>query len=144
MSDFAFAAVIGIVVFVFGAIGPPSSADLAGAFHHRRAPKDLIGAMAGLLTLLSALVLGRLIWTAYGVYPSQNVATRRSRPRSCNSISPWPIMGQMHAPGTRNCGRTSPASWQVWGEDRGAEEFVAENFTAAMDSCATRRVGFKL
>ncbi len=32
--------------------------------------------MAGLLTLLSALVLRLLIWTAYGIYSSRNVATQ--------------------------------------------------------------------
>ena len=36
--------------------------------------KDMIGAVAGLLTLLSALVLGLLIWTAHGVYSGQNTA----------------------------------------------------------------------
>ena len=36
--------------------------------------KDMIGAVVGLLTLLSALVLGLLIWTAYGVYAGQNAA----------------------------------------------------------------------
>ena len=34
----------------------------------------MVGAVVGLLTLLSALVLGLLIWTAYGVYSGQNVA----------------------------------------------------------------------
>jgi hypothetical protein len=34
----------------------------------------MVGAVVGLLTLLSALVLGLLIWTAYGVYGGQNVA----------------------------------------------------------------------
>ena len=37
-------------------------------------PRDMIGAVVGLLTLLVALVLGLLIWTAYGVYASQNAA----------------------------------------------------------------------
>jgi len=34
----------------------------------------MIGAVAGLLTLLSALTMGLLIWTAYGVYAGQNAA----------------------------------------------------------------------
>jgi hypothetical protein len=34
----------------------------------------VIGAVLGLLTLLSALVLGLLIWTAHGVYSAQNSA----------------------------------------------------------------------
>ena len=36
----------------------------------------MIGAVVGLLTLLSALVLGLLIWTAYGVYSGQNIAVQ--------------------------------------------------------------------
>jgi hypothetical protein len=34
----------------------------------------MIGAVVGLFTLLSALVLGLLIWTAYGVYAGQSIA----------------------------------------------------------------------
>jgi hypothetical protein len=37
-------------------------------------PRDMIGAFVGLLTLLSALTMGLLIWTAYGVYAGQNIA----------------------------------------------------------------------
>ena len=40
--------------------------------------RDMIGAVGGLLTLLSALVLGVLIWTAYGIYSAQNVAIQNS------------------------------------------------------------------
>src|ERR1700684_3736746 len=40
------------------------------------AARDMIGAVVGLLALLSALVLGLLIWTAYGVYSGQNLAVQ--------------------------------------------------------------------
>jgi hypothetical protein len=36
----------------------------------------MIGAGVGLLTLLSALALGLLIWTSYGVYAGQNMTTQ--------------------------------------------------------------------
>jgi hypothetical protein len=36
------------------------------------APRDAVASVVGLLTLLSALVLGLLTWTAYGVYSNQN------------------------------------------------------------------------
>jgi hypothetical protein len=39
-------------------------------------PRDMIGAVVGLLTLLSALVFGLLIWTAYGVYSRQNIGVQ--------------------------------------------------------------------
>jgi hypothetical protein len=60
-------AIIGIVVFVGGMRGLvlqrflPESLLIGG-------PKEMIGAVVGLLTLLCALVMGLLIWTAYGVY----------------------------------------------------------------------------
>ena len=40
--------------------------------HTTGGSRDMIGAIAGLLTLLCALVTGLLIWTAYGVYSGQN------------------------------------------------------------------------
>lgn len=38
--------------------------------------RDMTGAIGGLLTLLTALVLGLLIWTSYGVYSSQTATVR--------------------------------------------------------------------
>ena len=38
--------------------------------------RDMIGAVSGLLTLLLALVLGLLIWTAFGVYTAQKGAVQ--------------------------------------------------------------------
>jgi len=57
MQDETFALTIALVVFVFGAIGLLLQRVLPERFT-TGAPKDLIGATAGLLTLLSALVLG--------------------------------------------------------------------------------------
>src|SRR5271157_5811473 len=73
MNPEKFAFTVGIAVFVGGSIG---------LLLHRLLPekhligggKDMVGAVVGLFTLLSALVLGLLIWTAYGVYSGQNVA----------------------------------------------------------------------
>ncbi len=39
-------------------------------------PRDMIGAVSGLLTLLLALVLGLQIWTAFGVYSAQKAAVQ--------------------------------------------------------------------
>jgi hypothetical protein len=38
--------------------------------------RDMTGAVGGLLTLLTALVLGLLIWTAYGVFSTQTAVVR--------------------------------------------------------------------
>jgi hypothetical protein len=57
---------------------------IAGLALHRLLPeqvmagalRDMTGAVGGLLSLLTALVLGLLIWTAYGVYSGQATAVR--------------------------------------------------------------------
>jgi hypothetical protein len=36
--------------------------------------RDMVGAVTGLVTLLLALVLGLLIWTAFGVYSAQKAS----------------------------------------------------------------------
>jgi Protein of unknown function (DUF4239) len=75
MNPLFLAAIIGAVVLVSGILGLvlqrvlPDSCTTGGA-------RDMIGAVAGLLTLLSALVLGLLIWTAYGVYSGQSLAVQ--------------------------------------------------------------------
>ena len=61
-----FACLIALAVFAGGAIGLILQRLLPDEFT-TGGPRDMIGAVVGLLTLLSALVLGLLIWTAYGV-----------------------------------------------------------------------------
>jgi hypothetical protein len=39
-------------------------------------PKEMTGAVVGLMTLLLALVLGLLIWTAYGVFSTQKASVQ--------------------------------------------------------------------
>ncbi len=73
MSPEKFAVCVGLAVFAAGAVGLilqrllPDTFTIGG-------PRDMIGAVVGLLTLLSALTMGLLIWTAYGVYAGQNTA----------------------------------------------------------------------
>ena len=64
---------MGLVIFAGGAVGLILQRLLPETFTSG-GPRDMIGAVVGLLTLLSALVLGLLIWTAYGVFAGQNVA----------------------------------------------------------------------
>ena len=73
MNPEKFALVVGIAVFVGGSLGLVLH-RIVPEKHLTGGSKDMIGAVAGLLTLLSALVLGLLIWTAYGVYAGQNTA----------------------------------------------------------------------
>ena len=70
MFSIEFAVVVAAAMFASG---------VAGLFLQRLLPehhtadrsRDMIGGVVGLLTLLLALVLGLLIWTAYGVFTTQ-------------------------------------------------------------------------
>src|SRR5208282_5916950 len=73
MNPEKFALAVGAVVFVGGSLGLILHRVLPEK-HVSGGAKDMIGAVVGLLTLLSALVLGLLIWTSYGVYAGQNAA----------------------------------------------------------------------
>ncbi len=70
MGSLTLAAIVFAVVFVGGAIGLELQRRLPESFT-TGGPRDMTGAVVGLMTLLVALVLGLLIWTAYGVYSSQ-------------------------------------------------------------------------
>ena len=70
-----FACLAALAVFAGGAVGLILERLLPDDFT-TGGPRDMIGAVVGLLTLLSALVLGLLIWTAYGVYNGQNLAVQ--------------------------------------------------------------------
>ena len=48
--------------------------------------RDIIGGVVGLLTLLLALVLGLLIWTAYGVTNTQKAELQLLSARASNLI----------------------------------------------------------
>ena len=75
MSPEKFAFGVAIAVFAGGTIGLILQRFLPEHFT-TGGPRDMIGAVVGLFTLLSALVLGLLIWTAYGVYSGQNTAVQ--------------------------------------------------------------------
>ncbi|HXT07102.1 MAG TPA: hypothetical protein VN715_09220 [Roseiarcus sp.] len=70
MNSIWLAALVAVVVFAAGMIGHeiqrriPESWTTGG-------PRDALGAVSGLFGLLLALVLGLLIWTAFGVYSTQ-------------------------------------------------------------------------
>ena len=102
MSTEIFALAVGGAVLAGGSLGLILHRILPEK-HITGGAKDMIGAVVGLLTLLSALVLGLLIWTAYGVYAGQNVAMGLLPQRYCNSTSPWPTTGPRRTTPERNC-----------------------------------------
>ena len=75
MGSLALGAIVFAVVFVGGAIGLELQRALPESYTTGGA-RDMTGAVVGLMTLLLALVLGLLIWTAYGVYSTQRAAVQ--------------------------------------------------------------------
>jgi hypothetical protein len=69
---FSIAVAVGAAVLMFasGVLGLYLQKLLA-EHHTSDRSRDMIGGVVGLLTLLLALVLGLLIWTAYGVFTTQ-------------------------------------------------------------------------
>lgn len=70
MNSLTIAAVVGVLIAVSGMAGLTLQRLLPEG-HTAERSRDMIGGVVGLLTLLLALVLGLLIWTAYGVFSIQ-------------------------------------------------------------------------
>jgi hypothetical protein len=70
LNSFAIAAVVGLMITLSGCLGLYLKTRIA-AHYTTDTSRDMIGGVVGLLTLLLALVLGLLIWTAFGVFSTQ-------------------------------------------------------------------------
>ena len=140
MSPEKFALAVAVAVFAGGAIGLvlqrilPESSTTGG-------PRDMIGAVAGLLTLLSALTMGLLIWTAYGVYAGQNAAIQSLAAKALQ----LDLALADYGPGAKDLrlqlrdglGKTIDAVWRANDSD---SNFVANNFAEALRNLHTRDV----
>ncbi len=138
MNPEKFALAVGTAVFVGGS---------AGLILHRVLPekhltgggKDMVGAVVGLLTLLSALVLGLLIWTAYGVYGGQNVAIQTLAAKALqldDALSDYgPEANSARAQLRQSLAKTID---EIWGSHQGNADFVATNFAAAIQNMRNR------
>jgi hypothetical protein len=133
-----FAFVMGLVVFAGGAIGLSLQRVLPEGFT-TGGPRDMIGAVVGLLTLLSALVMGLLIWTAYGVYAGQNLAIQTLAAKILQYDRALAEYGS-DADDLRSQARHALANTieQVWNAKEDDKEFVAHNFAAALQSSRNR------
>jgi len=138
MSPEKFAMSVALAVFAGGAVGLLLQHALPEKFT-TGGPRDMIGAVVGLLTLLSALVLGLLIWTAYGVYAGQNLAVQTLAAKVLQldlALADYgpdatPLRGRVR----QNLGKTID---EVWGANESDSNFVAKNFTAAVESLRNR------
>ena len=70
MASFATASLVAAMIFASGLLGLLLQRLLPKPHTFDRS-RDMISSVVGTTTLLLALVLGLLIWTAYGVYTAQ-------------------------------------------------------------------------
>jgi hypothetical protein len=95
----------------------------------------MIGAVVGLITLLSALVLGLLIWTAYGVYSGQNIAVQTLAAKLLQLDLALTDYGREADAGRAQLRQDLARTIKdVWGADQGAAEFAVHNFAEAIDN----------
>lgn len=106
--------------------------------------RDMIGAVAGLLTLLSALVMGLLIWTAYGVYSGQNLAIQSLAGKVLQLDLALADYGPDAKP-LREKLKDSVASTidEIWGARQSDAHFVSENLSAAVANVRSRSAAVK-
>ena len=134
MNSEKFALVVGIAVFVGGSLGLVLH-RIVPEKHVTGGSKDMIGAVAGLLTLLSALVLGLLIWTAYGVYAGQNIAIQTLAAKVLQFDLALKDYGPEASPARAQLRQGLAKSIdQVWGISESDRNFAANNFAAAIQS----------
>src|SRR5271169_1341790 len=138
MNPEKFALAVGVAVFVGGSLGLVLHRVLPEK-HLSGGGKDMIGAVVGLLTLLSALVLGLLIWTAYGVYAGQNAAIQGLAAKVLQldmALQDYgPEAKAERAQLRENLRKTLD---QVWGSQESDRNFTANNFKAAIQTVRGR------
>jgi hypothetical protein len=132
MRPESFAVAVGLAIFGVGVLGLILQRLLPETFT-TGGPRDMIGAVVGLLTLLSALTMGLLIWTAYGVYAGQNTAIQTLAAKVLQLDLALADYGPDANPERARL-RTAvgKAIDDVWGERENDKDFIAENFAAAV------------
>ena len=134
MSAEKLAVLVALVVFAGGAGGLILQRNLPEHFT-TGGPRDMIGAVSGLLTLLLALVLGLLIWTAYGVYSTQNVAVQTLAAKLLQLDLALTDYGSEADAGRAQLRQDLAKTLdQIWNADQEDAEFAAKNFSAAINN----------
>jgi ABC-type anion transport system duplicated permease subunit len=133
---------IAVAVFAGGSVGLILQRVLPEKYT-TGGPRDMIGAVVGLLTLLSALVLGLLIWTAYGVYVGQNTAVQTLAAKALQfdlALADYgPDANPMRLQLRDGLGKTID---EVWAADQSDANFAANNFAAALHNLRAREAEF--
>jgi len=142
MSPESFAVLVGLAVFAGGVIGLILQRLLPDEFT-TGGPRDMIGAVVGLLTLLSALTMGLLIWTAYGVYAGQNTAIQTLAAKVLQLDLALSDYGPDANPERARLRKAvGQAIDDVWGVRETDKDFIAENFAAAVQTLRREEGGF--
>jgi hypothetical protein len=139
MSSLAVAAVTWIAMLASGLAGLVLTRVLPEA-HTSDRSRDILGGVVGLLTLLLALVLGLLIWTANGVTQTQKADLQLLAARALEFDLEMKQYGP-EADKARQMLRTEMvwAHEQFWGEDRAKADAinVTSGNMASMDAYLT-------
>ena len=132
LSSGKFALAVAAVVFASGCLGFILQRVLPEK-HTTGPPRDMIGAVVGLLTLLCALVTGLLIWTAYGVYAGQNIAIQGLAAKVLQLDLALAEYGPETKAERANLREGLAKSIdQTWGSNESDSNFAANNFKAAI------------
>ncbi len=142
MQSYVLAAGVFAVVFAGGAIGLQLQRSLPEDFT-TGGPRDMVGAVVGLVTLLLALVLGLLIWTSFGVYSAQKASIQSMAISDLKFNTALAEYGPEAAPGRQilksSIERTISHMWA--GVDDG--DFVVKNYNYAMSNLKERETFLK-
>jgi hypothetical protein len=144
MTPEKFAIGVGLAVFVGGTVGLLLQRVLPDHFT-TEGPRDMIGAVVGLLTLLAALTMGLLIWTAYGVYASQNAAIQSLAAKALQldlALADYgPDAKDLRLQLRDGLSKTIDAVWRANDSD---SNFAANNFAEALRNLHTRAVALDM
>jgi hypothetical protein len=136
MNSVAIALCTALVTFGGGGLGLFLRRKLPERYTSGRS-RDMISAISGLMTLLSALVTGLLIWTAYGVYANQNVAVQNYAVHVLQEYLALTEYGADAAPVQAKLNeRLARTIDEMWGSD-GDDDFVSRNYQAAIENLRT-------
>jgi hypothetical protein len=138
MSSDIFAVGVALAVFGAGLVGLLLQRVLP-EHHTSGGSRDMIAAVAGLLTLLCALVTGLLIWTAYGVYSGQNAQIQALAAKVMQLDLALADFGAEATP-LRLQLRDGLAKTidQVWHASENDSNFAADNFASALQNVRAR------
>ena len=133
MNSLIIAICAGLLTFGGGGLGLLLRRRLPERYTSGRS-KDMISAISGLMTLLSALVTGLLIWTAYGVYSNQNAAVQNYAVHILQEYLALTEYGADAAPVQAKLNeRLARTIDEMWGS-RGDADFVSRNYQAAIEN----------